>query len=226
MIGELVELTHELRACRRAAQGDPQSPCHWISRVRCHDLDMDAGLVYPAPDQLSKPVEILLVGINPNWSLLPGAPLECASPAKNTGSAFLAYERTILSAASEAMPEGSMVACADLVPCGTPGGRYVLGIVNDCRAKFFDRTLRILQPKVIVAIGRYASEQLYRYNACEGLAGRQWPGLKKRHATIERAMIGEHEGRLVFVLQPSSRVSREKREAARDAVLQAYTELM
>lgn len=225
MNAELTPLVQDLHACRKAAQEDTSSPCHAVTQFQCHDLSMGVGLVYPGPADLAGPVEIVVVGINPNWSLPVGATPEQAEPTKNTGKAFFAYQQHILSGAVEAMPQNSTIAYVDLVPCGTPSGEWVQPVISRCRSKFFNETVRILHPRVIVAVGRYASEHLYWFDTPSGKSGLPWAGLRMRHATSESAVIGGHKCKIVFVLQPSSHVSREKRDAAMHSITQAYQEV-
>jgi hypothetical protein len=226
MYSELIKLDRELRLCRQEAQADAASPCHVATQFQCQTAGIDIGLISPSPMELMGPVELLFVGVNPNWSLPLNAAQELAKPGTNSGKAFFAYEDHLVGAASTTMPAGSIIAHTDLVPCGTPNGAGVENVIARCRARFFDKVVRTLQPKVLIAIGSYASAHLYWYDTHPGKTGRPWGGLRKRHATSERAVFGNHECRIVFVLQPSSHVSRAKRDAARDAIAAAYGEML
>lgn len=226
MYSELIELDRELRLCRQDAQADAASPCHEATQYQCQTAGIDVGLVSPGPLDLTGPVEMLFVGVNPNWSLPLNATQELSKPGANSGKTFFAYEDHLVGAASEMMPAGSIIAHTDLVPCGTPNGAGVENVITRCRARFFDKVVRALRPKVLITIGSYASAQLYWYDTCPGKTGLPWGGLRRRHATSERAVFGNHECRIVFVLQPSSHVSHEKRDAARDAIAAAYGEML
>jgi uracil-DNA glycosylase len=178
--------------------------------------------VWPSPSELTGPVEILFVGINPMWTLQIGDSVEDANPTKNSGKTFSAYQEHIVRKAKPLVPPNAVVASTDLVPCGTPSGGDVADVAGHCRQLFFNKVVQALKPKVIVAIGRYASEQLFRCNTQAGRSGTRWPGLRKMHAECEHAAFGDHECSIVFVLQPSSHVSTEKRDRAMKAVAAAY----
>jgi len=120
MIENLIALQDELRLCRREAQADYSSPCHIIANYKCHRPGIDAGLISPDPAELSAPVQILMVGINPKYGLPSCAPETERRPKLDSGKTFHRYQEHILSKAMEFLPSQSSVASVDLVPCGTP----------------------------------------------------------------------------------------------------------
>lgn len=222
MYQELGELERQLANCRRQAQLDSSSPCHSITQWQCQRNEVEAGLIWPRPGELQGPIEILMVGINPNWDarndILPSE----LKPNRNTGKAFSKYQQHILSKVQELLPSGTAVAYLDLVPCGTPSGYMVEAVIDRCRAAFFDKVVDAIRPKLIVSIGRYASYHFYRHDCDSGRMGAEWQGLRKKHGAVEQATLGDHRCGIVFVLQPSSHVSMTKRDIARDAIADAY----
>lgn len=162
-------------------------------------------------------MDVLLVGINPRWSLPLDQSRSESESRRDNGKTFRAYQDQIL---GEIDPK--RVARMDLVPCGTPDGAQVLGVLAKCRERFFDQVVAELRPRVIVTIGRYASEHLYWRHTRVGKAGKRWPGMRAHHAVVEPAGVDGHEYMLVTVLQPCSHVSASRREAAREAVGRAY----
>lgn len=115
-----------------------------------------------------------------------------------------------------------VVIYTNLVQCGTPNGGMVTDRLSCCRSMFFDNVVKILQPGIVLAVGRYASENIYWNDTISGKSGAVWDGLRKRHATSEDAVIGGHKCRVIFALQPGSRVSMEKRNAAKETVREVY----
>lgn len=222
MYQELGELERQLANCRRQAQLDSSSPCHRVTQWQCQRNEVEAGLIWPRPGDLRGPVEILVVGINPNWNAPNDALPSELKPSRNTGKTFSKYQQHILSKVQESLPSGSAVAYLDLVPCGTPSGDMVEDVIDRCRAAFFNKVVDAIRPKLIVSIGRYASRHFYRHDCDIGRMGAEWQGLRKKHGAVEQATFGDHRCSIVFVLQPSSHVSMEKRDMARDAIADAY----
>jgi len=217
---DLVELEKAVQVCRRNAQADVSAQCHSITEYSSHG-GHQPQMVYPHACDLTIPVEVVTVGINPRWTKHPNRAEESVPTGQLRGpSTFDAYIKTILSA----LPSGVGLAHLELVQCGTPTGREVQTLVEHCRMSFFDKALKVLRPTVIVTIGRYASEHVYWYCTHSGVAGIDWGRMRTRHATAEQAQFGEHCCRVVFVLQPGAGVSTPKRLEARDAIALAYSQ--
>lgn len=218
---ELVELENEMRQCRKLAQDDPRNLCCGITQWECHN-GCDIGLLRPNPNEINENVEILVIGINPRYTKRKGS-TEGFDKKKNNGKTFEAYQRSILKDVIEIVKDNGIIAYTELVPCGTPNGSDVFSIIDNCRVKHFDKMIDILRPKLIVAIGSYASENLYWHNTNKGQNGENWDGIQKRHASYERAQFGNHECNIAFVLQPSSYgLTNEKKELAAQALYNAY----
>ena len=220
MYPELLQLERQVGSCRAEAMRNPASACHTITRFSSHG-GHEPQLIVPEASALSSKVDVLTVGINPRWTKHDDASCHKIPRGQLDGpKTFDKYKETILSG----LPVGTVLAHVELVQCGTPSGKDVSEIITLCRNRFFDKVILALRPKVIIPIGKWASEHLYWYNTFPGKSGTRWEGIRRRHATIERAKFGDHECNLVFVLQPSSYVSMDKRNAARDAMAQAHHE--
>ena len=220
MYPELLQLERQVGSCRAEAVRDSASACHAITEFSSHG-GHDPQLIVPEASALSRKVDVLTVGINPRWTKHDDAPCDGIPRGQADGpKTFDKYKETILSG----LAPGIVAAHVELVQCGTPSGKDVSGVISYCRNRFFDKVILALRPKVIIPIGKWASEHLYGYNTFPGKSGTRWEGIRRRHATIERAKFGDHECNLVFVLQPSSYVSMDKRDAARDAIARAYDE--
>lgn len=217
MYPELLELERQVGPCRDEAMRDGASECHEITRYSAYG-GHEPQLVVPAVCALPSNVDVITVGINPRWTKHADVPCQGTPRGQWYGpKTFEKYKETILSR----LPAGTGIAHVELVQCGTPSGSDVSETIMLCRSRFFDKVIRALRPKVIVTIGKWASEHLYWYNTLPGCTGTHWDGIRRRHGTCERATFGDHECNIVFVLQPSSYVSIEQRNAARDAIARA-----
>lgn len=215
----LIDLQQEVEACRAAAIGDSSNVCHTVTKYKCAG-DCGPMITVPWADRIGYPVQVLTVGINPRWTVHPDEAQKATPRGQIDGpKTFDAYKKTILSG----LPEGTREAHVELVQCGTPDGGGVRDVIKRCRERFFDKVVTELKPKVIIPIGQWASEELYWWNTDAGKAGQPWGGIRKRHATSERLCIAGHECAVVFVLQPSARVSTAAREAARDKIAEVFS---
>lgn len=220
MYPELLKMERQVRSCRDEAMRNVASKCHEVTTYSAYG-GHEPQLIVPEVSALASRVDVITIGINPRWTKQADVPCQGIPRGQLYGpKTFDKYKEMILSG----LPVGIGVAHVELVQCGTPSGKDVSEIITLCRNRFFDKVILALRPKVIIPIGKWASEHLYWYNTFPGKSGTRWEGIRRRHATIERAKFGDHECNLVFVLQPSSYVSMDKRNAARDAIAQAHHE--
>ena len=230
---ELERLRRELDACWKSAKSS-SGKCHHIAGYAArtgHDRHLlvtqelitdhsgnGAKLLDIYPDAIPADFAAAIVGINPYW---PDRGKENLASIRrlDDGKKFHRYKEQILSK----LPSRSMIAHLELVQCGSCNGNEAWDVINVCQPKFFDKVVALIKPKVIVTIGRLASERLFEVTIAANSGG-SWEGIKRRHATYEPAFFGDHRCAIVFVKQPSGWVSKEGRQAAAEAIAQAYKE--
>ena len=224
---ELEHLQRELDACWKSASGKCQHIAGYAARTG-HDRHLlvtqelivngDAKLINVHPDSIPTDFAAAVVGINPYW---PDRGKDNLANIRkiDDGKKFHRYKEQILSK----LPPGSMIAHLELVQCGSCNGNEAWDVIDICQPKFFDKVVALIRPKVMVTIGRLASERLFKATIASSVGG-CWEGIRKRHATYEPAFFGDHASAIAFVKQPSAWVSAEGRAAAAEAIAQAYRE--
>lgn len=227
---ELEHLQRELDACWKSAESG-SGKCHHIAGYAArtgHDRHLlvtqelivngDAKLLNVHPDTIPKDFAAAIVGINPYWP--DRGKDNLANIGKiDDGKKFHRYKEQILSE----LPTCSMIAHLELVQCGSCNGNEAWDVIGECQPKFFDKVVALIKPRVIVTIGRLASQRLFESKVA-ATSGGSWEGIRKRYGTYEPAFFGNHRCAIVFVKQPSAWVSMEGRLSAAEAIAQAYRE--
>lgn len=222
---QLMQLDNEANLCRKNAQTDISSLCHAISGFRCHASGEHVGVSIPNPLELGETADILVVGINPKCSLPRDAPSSKENCRKETGKLYHTYLDYLVGGIKVSNGIEPVVVHTNLVLCGTDNGSMVKDQIGICRSKFFDKVVSVLKPKIILLVGSHASSEIFWNDSCDGKSGVRWDGIRKRHASSDDVVIGCHRCKAVYVLQPSSYVSMDKRNSARDMIARIYDEI-
>lgn len=204
MYEELMALNRRIEACRANASVNWIIPCHYVLENHCHPKIQIPCLIQPGPEELADEIDILTVGISPNW----GA-------SEETGLAEFEKVRKLL-------PAGSTTAHLNFIPCCIPDENMFRQLVNRCRSKFFNSAVPIIKPKMMIAIGEYVSERLYWHNCAAGQVGVKWEGFPARHATTEQVVFKTHKCPVIFIKQPEVWDSIEDTNVIRDLIENTY----
>jgi uracil-DNA glycosylase len=222
---KLMQLENEVNICRKNAQKDTTSTCHAISGFKCHAYGDYTGISIPNPSELGEYADILVVGINPKCSLPIDAPPSEENHRKETGKLYHAYLDYLVGGIKESTVSEPVIVHTNLVICGTDNGSMVKDQIGICRSKFFDKVVSLLKPKIILLVGSHASSEIFWNDTIQGKSGARWDGIRRRHATSDEVIINSHKCKVVYVLQPSSYVSMEKRNAAKDMITNIFDEI-
>ena len=81
--------------------------------------------------------------------------------------------------------ERRMVYITNVVKCRPPGNRDPRPEEIRACLPFLERQIKLIKPRVIVALGRHAGKTLFQ------LAGLRWPGMSKAHGRpVEAELLG------------------------------------